>query len=42
VYIPSACEIVELNMEEEKQLKVAVMDKGRVWNTSCPLYEEHL
>ena len=22
-------------MEEEKQLKAAVMDKGRVWNTSC-------
>ena len=35
MYIPSAHEIVELNMEEEKQLKAAVIDKGGVWNTSC-------
>ena len=35
MYIPSAREIVELNMEEEKQLNAAVIDKGGVWNTSC-------
>ena len=36
VYIPLAREIVQLEPEEEKQLKMAVIEKGGSWNTSCP------